>query len=203
MLKVRNNFFNKYATRDSKLILQIAREMYNSYPYYYKKKEKLINYKNYSIYYKNIINLTPEIIVEKTIPKYDKYDNLTRPCDIFINLPKITELNLPVKIINSVDYNKKIKLINALEKNIPYVIEPYSVYGNNNNIDNQDTILSCPISLEISEEFKEKLIFKEIGQEILLSTVTVDTNEDMNEHIIKLIVDPLLLKNKTKLPKII
>ena len=184
MLKVRNNFFNKYATKDSKLILQIAREMYNSYPYYYKKKEKLINYKNYSIY-------------------YDKYDNLTRPCDIFINLPKITELNLPVKIINSEDYNKKIKLINALEKNIPYVIEPYSVYGNNNNIDNQDTILSSPISLEISEEFKVKLIFKEIGQEILLSTVTVDTNEDMNEHIIKLIVDPLLLKNKIKVPKII
>ena len=182
MSKVRNIFFKKNSTNDCQEILNISKNLYKFAMNGFKvSKLETMYYKNYCIYPSYTKN-SLEIIAEKTIFKYDKFDHLNKPSDLFINLPKITKLNIPVKIQN----NKYIELFDAIINKETYMIPPYYVYADSNEE-------NTPIKLEIPQEYKDKLLFKEKGEEFILSTVSVNADNEMNEFICKLTVDPLLL----------
>lgn len=189
MLKARNIFFQKNHSKDTLFLLNLAREMFKKNLINNKLAKKETQYfKNYIIYSKNEKN-RPSIIVEKTLQKYDKYDKLNSPSDLFINLPMITELNILVKTLKD---NKTKHLIDAITNKEKYIIEPFNIYALENDENNKKY---DSITLEIPEEYQNQLIYQRSNSENdpLLSNVQTIIQSDMNEFIIKLKVDPLLL----------
>ena len=189
MIKARNIFFHKNHSKDSLFLLNLAKELYS---------KSLINnkftkiqtevYKNYIIYTRKNDDHKPSVIIEKTLQKYDKFDRLNQPSDLFINLPRISELNIRVKTLKN---HKTVKLIDAVKNNEKYIIEPFDIYAieNDNNRDEE------PITIEIPSEYENKFLYQRTSSDSdsLLSKVNVILQPDMNEFILKLIVDPLLL----------
>ena len=183
MIKARNLFFHKNCSKDSLFLLNLSKELYNKSLINNKfTKIETETYKNYIFYTKKNNEQKPSVIIEKTLQKYDKYDRLNHPSDLFINLPKISELNINVKMLKN---HKTVKLIDAIKNNEKYIIKPFNIYAieTNKKIKKEEQI-----TLEIPSEYSNKFIYqrKSSDSDPLLSNVKVILQPDMNEFILKL-----------------
>ena len=182
MQNFRHKIFYKHCYPQHRILLDYVKKIYNG-------QEKAIMFKNFNIY-KNLS--TNSIFIEKKLDLYDKYGHETLPRDLFIDLPKIYNLN--IEVMSHCGYQTS--LYKALFYKRKYNIIPYSVINEHldNEIINEED--EYPISILIPEKYRDECIYVEKGDELILSKVKINYSNNMRKLICKLTVDPLFFENR-------
>ena len=183
MQNFRHKVFYKHCYPQHRVLLEQVKKVYNN-------QQKEVKIKNFHIFKKDN---SKTIFIEKKLGLYDRHGYEVFPCELFIDLPKLYNLNLPV--MSHCGYQTS--LYKALFYNRKYNIIPYKVKENQEDEDLLDEKNPYPISITIPEKYKDECIYTEKGDELILSRVKVYCTNNINDLICRITVDPLFFEEKT------